>query len=42
MAITLDTYLEADNLQAIADLIIFELARRPDSGAPTDTTNLFY
>lgn len=41
MTITLDTYLTSENVQDIADLIIFELARRPDSGAPTDTTGLF-
>lgn len=41
MSITLDDYLTSENIQNIADLIIFELARRPDSKAPTDTTGLF-
>lgn len=41
MSITLEDYLTSENIQEIADLIIFELSRRPNSAAPTNTTGLF-
>ena len=41
MNLTLDTYFTAENAQAIADAIIFEIGRRPNASTPINTTNLF-
>lgn len=41
MNLTLDTYFTAENAQAIADAIIFEIGRRPNASSPINTTNLF-
>ena len=41
MAVTLAEKMTSENIKTIADLILFELSRRPSSGTPVDTTSLF-
>jgi uncharacterized protein YjgD (DUF1641 family) len=41
MAVTLTETLTASNIQTIADLILFELSRRPSVTIPNNTNNLF-
>jgi hypothetical protein len=41
MAATLTTKFDASNIQDIADLILFELSRRPSVSIPNNTTNKF-
>lgn len=41
MSISLATKLDASNIQSIADLILFELSRRPSASIPNNTTGIF-
>ena len=41
MAVTLTETLTASNIQTIADLILFELSRRPSVTIPNNTNKLF-